>query len=97
MYCIVYIVYLRRVPGDELVAVLLGGEGADGAVLGVEHLEAEAAFVRVGEVPGHVEDGARLQLGPLVTCGGRRVIREVRAVSLRVATVVLFWTITGVN
>ena len=82
----VYIVYLRGVPGDELVAVLLGGEGADGAVLGVEHLEAEAAFVWVGEVPRHVEDRARLQLGPLVTCK--------IALQLRVATLVVFLTIT---
>ena len=90
MYSIIwYIVYLRGVPGDELVAVLLGGEGADGAVLGVEHLEAEAAFVGVGEVPRHVEEGARLQLGPLVTCN--------IALQLRVATLVLFWTITLVN
>ena len=50
----------RGVPGDELVAVHERGQGPDGAVLGVQHLELEAALMGVGQAPGHVEAGASL-------------------------------------
>ena len=50
----------RRVSGDELVAVLQRGQGPDGAILGVQYLELEAALVGVGQTPGHVEVGASL-------------------------------------
>ena len=50
----------RRVSGDELVAVLQRGQGPDGAILGVQYLELEAALVGVGQTPGHIEVGASL-------------------------------------
>lgn len=51
---------LRGVSGDELVAVLQRGQSPDGAILGVQYLELEAALVGVGQTPGHVEVGASL-------------------------------------